>query len=292
MDLDLARTFLAVYETGNFNRAADYLNVTQSTVSSRIQNLEAQLGQTLFQRSRAGTEATVAGQRFHHHATALVRIWLHARQELVLPEPLEEVLTVGGQFTLWDELLVAWLAWMRQNVPKVAIRAELGFPETLMQGLVDGTIDIGVMFTPQNRAGFVVDKLMDDRLIAVAADQHAGGPGNAGYIFVDWGPGFRAEHAQTFPSATLPAVSVSHGALALSHMLSCGGSAYLPQRAVRDLLKAGRLHRLKKMPSFHHSVFVVYAAELIADARSARALDGLHRVARHGPARHRGLKNS
>lgn len=287
MDLDLARTFLAVYETGNFNRAADQLNVTQSTVSSRIQNLEAQLGQALFQRSRAGTEPTAAGRRFHHHATALMRIWLHARQELVLPEPLEEVLTVGGQFTLWDDLLAAWLPWMRRNLPAVAIRAELGLPDTLMQRLVDGTLDIGIMYAPQNRAGFIIDKLMDDRLIAVAAEPHTGGPGDAGYVFVDWGPEFRADHAQAFPSAALPAVSVSHGLLALSHILACGGSAYLPQRTVRTLLKEGRLRRLKEMPSFHRTAFVVHAAELAADARFARALDGLHRVARQGAPRSR-----
>jgi len=292
MDLDLARTFLAVYETGNFNRAADNLNLTQSTVSSRIQNLEAQLGQTLFQRSRAGTEPTAAGQRFHHHATALMRIWLHARQELVLPEPLEEVLTVGGQFTLWDELLAAWLPWMRRRLPEVAIRAELGFPDTLMQRLVDGTIDIGVMYAPQNRAGFVIERLLDDRLIAVAAQPYAGGPGDAGYIFVDWGPDFRTDHAQAFPSATVPAISVSHGMLALSHMLSYGGSAYLPRRSVHALLKSGRLHQLKQMPSFRRTAFMVHGAELAADARFASALDGLRRVARQGAPRRRSSKHS
>ena len=282
MDLELARTFLAVYETGNFNRAAEHLHVTQSTVSSRIQNLEDQLGQKLFQRSRAGTEPTAAGLRFHHHATSLVRVWMHARQELVLPEPLEEVLTVGGQFTLWDQLLSAWLPWMRRNLPAVAIRAEFGFPDILMQRLVEGTLDIGVMYAPQNRSGFMIDKLLDDRLIAVGSDPHTGGPGNSDYVFVDWGPEFRADHAQAFPSAPLPAVSVSHGLLALSYMLSCGGSAYLPHRSVRTQLKAGRLHRLPELPSFQRTAYVVYPVDYGSDVRFARALDGLHHVARQG----------
>lgn len=282
MDLDLARTFLAVYETGNFNRAAERLHVTQSTVSSRIQNLEEQLGRKLFQRSRAGTEPTAAGLRFHQHATSLVRVWLHARQELVLPEALEEVLTVGGQFTLWDELFALWLPWMRQNLPAVAVRAEFGFPDILMQRLVDGTLDIGVMYAPQNRSGFVIDKLLEDRLIAVGSNPHDGGPGDSGYVFVDWGPEFRADHAQTFPSAPLPAVSVSHGLLALSYMMSCGGSAYLPHRSVRAHLKAGRLHRLREFPSFQRTAYVVYPGEYVSDVRFARALDGLHHVARQG----------
>lgn len=280
MDFDLVRTFLAVYETGNFNRAAEQLNVTQSTVSSRIQNLEDQVGQTLFQRSRAGTAVTAAGRRFHQHATTLMRVWLHARQEMVLPEVLEQVVTVGGQFTLWDELLVRWLPWMRRHLPEVAIRAEIGTPEFLMQRLVDGTLDIGVMYSPQSRAGFTVDRLLDDRLVAVATDPNSPGPGDDGYIYVDWGPEFLAEHAQAFPDAPLPAVTVSHGMLALTHMLNYGGSAYLPLRTVLVHLNAGRLHRAKGAPAFRRPAYVVYPTELAGDPRLAKALGGMHRVAR------------
>jgi DNA-binding Lrp family transcriptional regulator len=44
MDLDLARTFVAVVETGSFVRAAERVHVTQSTVSMRIKSLEEQRG--------------------------------------------------------------------------------------------------------------------------------------------------------------------------------------------------------------------------------------------------------
>ena len=36
IDIEVARTFLAVIETGTFQGAADKVNVTQSTVSARI----------------------------------------------------------------------------------------------------------------------------------------------------------------------------------------------------------------------------------------------------------------
>ena len=44
MDTELARTFLTVVASGNFITAADRLHVSQSTVSTRIQTLEEQLG--------------------------------------------------------------------------------------------------------------------------------------------------------------------------------------------------------------------------------------------------------
>ena len=48
MDVNLARTFLIVAETGSFVDAARKLNITQSTVSARIKGLEELLGTTDF----------------------------------------------------------------------------------------------------------------------------------------------------------------------------------------------------------------------------------------------------
>jgi len=280
MDIELARTFIAVFKTGNFNRAAEHINVTQSTVSTRIQNLEAQLGQQLFQRSRAGTEPTAAGRRFQSHAANLVRVWQHACQELALPETIEEVLSIGGQFTLWDELLGAWLRWMERNQSKIAIRAEIGFPDDLMQRLISGDIDISVMYTPQNRSGFTIEKLLEDRLVAVSTEPDRGGPGAAGYIYVDWGPEFRTEHAQAFPETVLPNLSISHGILAQSYILKQGGSAYLPLRIVDRHLKSGSLYRIKKAPTFYRPAYVVFPAERSDSPHMTKALQGLKRVAR------------
>ena len=61
MDTELARTFLTVVASGNFITASERLHVSQSTVSTRIQALEEQLGCTLFVRNKAGA--------------TLVRIW-------------------------------------------------------------------------------------------------------------------------------------------------------------------------------------------------------------------------
>jgi len=281
MDIALARTFLAVFETGNFNRAAELINVTQSTVSTRIQNLELQLGQTLFQRSRAGTEPTASGRRFQVHAANLVRVWQHARQELALPETIEEVLAIGGQFSLWDDLLDAWLPWMRKNLPEVAIRAEVGFPNDLTQRLMAGDLDIGVMYAPQSRAGLVIDKLLDDRLVAVGTEPDGGGPGSPEYVYVDWGTEFRAEHGQAFPETQLPRLRVSHGILALPYILSQGGSCYLPMRSVASFLDKGQLHLVKKAPPFRRSAFIVYPEERADNPRFVTAVQGLKQMTRN-----------
>ena len=54
MNIEQARSFLAVADTGSFVASAERLHVTQSTISARIRTLEEVLGCTLFQRNRTG----------------------------------------------------------------------------------------------------------------------------------------------------------------------------------------------------------------------------------------------
>src|SRR5579872_5114142 len=95
MDTELARTFLAVIEAGSFVDASQRLHVTQSTVSSRIQRLEEQLGAELFVRNKAGTTLTSAGRQFQSHAALLTRTVELARQEIGIVNGFRATLTVA-----------------------------------------------------------------------------------------------------------------------------------------------------------------------------------------------------
>ena len=68
MQIVLIETFLDLMETRNFNRTAERLNITQSTVTHSIKAQESVLERTLFARNKGGTQPTPAGLRFHAHA--------------------------------------------------------------------------------------------------------------------------------------------------------------------------------------------------------------------------------
>ena len=74
MDVELARTFLAIVAAGSFVRAAERLNLSQTAVSARVRSLEEQLRRPLFVRNRAGASLTPAGEQFLRHAPALVQL--------------------------------------------------------------------------------------------------------------------------------------------------------------------------------------------------------------------------
>lgn len=72
VELRHLRYFLAAAESGNFRRAAESLNITQPPLSRAIRELEQQLGQTLFDRSRIGSTLTPAGERLVAEARSIL----------------------------------------------------------------------------------------------------------------------------------------------------------------------------------------------------------------------------
>jgi DNA-binding transcriptional LysR family regulator len=261
MDIDQARTFLAVVETGSFVEAAKRVFVTQSTVSMRIKALEERLGKSLFERSKAGATMTPAGAQFQKHALAMVRVWQQARLEVSLPKGYRAALTVGGQYSLWHGFLLEWLARMRAKSPDVAIRTQMGFSDVLMQRLVDGTLDLGIMYTPQSRPGFEVELLFEEELALVSSEPRPPSEPGANYMYNDWGPEFRADHSLNFPDLSTPGLYMELGSLSLDYLLANPASGYFPKRLVAPHLRDGRLTLVSRMPVFHYPAYVVYPAE-------------------------------
>jgi DNA-binding transcriptional LysR family regulator len=58
---------------------------------------------------------------------------------------------------------------MRDAASDVSIRSEIGFEEDLMRRLVEGTLDIGLMYTPSHSPGLVVEHLFDETLVLVSS---------------------------------------------------------------------------------------------------------------------------
>ena len=264
MDTELARTFLAVVSAGNFVSAASQLNVTQSTVSARIHNLEEQLGCILFVRNKAGTTLTPSGRQFQKHASTLVRTVELARHDVGVPQGFRAALTIGGRFGSWEQLLLRWLPLMRESAPDISLRAEVGFEPDLMQGLVEGRLDIGVMYAPQSRPGLTVEPLLEERLILVSTNPDGLSQPGRDYIYIDWGPEFYARHSASFPEFVGAALTANIGWLGLRHILANGGSGYFPTRLVRPYLAEGRLTHLHGALEFSLPAYLVYPAD--ADA--------------------------
>jgi DNA-binding transcriptional LysR family regulator len=278
MDTELARTFLAVIAAGSFVDAAQRLHVTQSTVSSRIQRLEEQLGAELFVRNKLGTTLTPSGRQFQRYAALLTRTVEQARQEIGIVSGFRATLTVGGRIGLWEDLLLRWLPIFSKLAPDIAVRALIGFEPELMDALIEGRADIGVMYTPTSRPGLTVELLLEERLVMVSTRPQPSAELHTDYIYVDWGPEFFAQHALAFPNFAGAALTVNIGWLGLQGILAHGGSGYFPMRMLHEHELAGRLHRVDAAPEFRLPAYLCFPSKTDSEPLSL-ALDTIRRVA-------------
>ena len=277
MDIDQARTFLAITAHGSFLEASRQLHLTQSTVSARIQRLEDELGSRLFVRNRAGAALTPAGKRFMRHAKSLILTLEQARHDVGLPSRFRASITVGARIALWEGFLPQWVGRMRSTAPDISIRSEIGFEEDLMRRLIEGTLDIGLMYTPQHSPGVQVEHLFDETLVLLCTDPHTAWP-DENYVYIDWGPAFYAQHSNSFPDLERPAQVANIGWLGVQLILCNGGSCFLPLRMAKPFILTKQLSPVPDSPRYRLPAYMVFPRESDSNVLE-QALDGLRTFA-------------
>lgn len=278
MDTELARTFLTIVACGSFVDAGKRLNVTQSTISSRIQRLEATLGAELFVRNRAGASLTAAGRQFQRHASLLTRTVEQARQQIGAAGGYRATISIGSRLGLWQNLLLRWLPVFRGLAPDVAVRATIGLEDELMPALVEGRSDIALLYTPHARPGLTMEPLLEEQLVMIATRRDAPATPGRDFVFVDWGPEFSAHLSLAFPDYSGAALTVNMAWLGLEYVLAHGGSGYFPVRLIRDLEFSGQVHRVTEAPDFRLPAYLCFPTRLRSDPL-ALAIDTIRRVA-------------
>lgn len=278
MDVNLARTFLMVAETGSFIDAARKMNLTQSTVSARIKGLEELLGRPLFERSRLGAELTAAGEQFQKHALALVRVWRHAQLDVGLSGKHRDHLSVGAPNVLWEGFLLRWVSWLRTNVPDIAISAMGGLSAVHTQRLVEGTLDLAVLYRPVQLPGFTIEHLFDEEFVLVSSAKPGSRRVRPDYVFVDWGIDFQQDHTAAYPELSAPALNLDLGSMGLDYVLANEATGYFPRRMVKTHLARGRLRETKRARRFVYPVYMIFPETRDEDAY-APILDGLRHEA-------------
>lgn len=258
MDIALAKTFLTVAESGSFIDAARRLNLTQSTVSARIKSLEDALGQVLFFRSHAGADLTSAGEQFRRHALTLVRVWQHAKFEVGLAGSHRDHLSVGAPLGLWPGFLLNWVAQLREAIPDIAVSAQAESQTVLIRRMLEGALDLAVVYRPARYPGLVLEHLGDDRFVRATSAPSGTPRTRVENIFIDWGPDLRSEQETTDPAIAHAGLSLDLGASALDYMIAHPCAAYLPERLAGAPVRDGLLRIDRRARKLSFPVYMVY----------------------------------
>lgn len=265
MNLSFLRTFLEVIETGNLSRAAEKLNVTQSTVTTRINALEDQIGQKLIIRSKSGAALTSAGFKLQRYAELMVQLWRQAQHEVSLPQSFETVCNIGCHYDLWPSAGRLFYKTIRDAHPEVAISIWAGEQGEMDRWISSGLVDVALCYSQSVMDNGFARVLHQDPLILVSSDSSQTAYPTSPHLYVDLGEDFRRQHAATYPNSAAPAITFGNANWAMEHMVTDGGTGYLPESLAAETLLRGDLHRIEAAPSFTRAIY------LVGDADATRA---------------------
>lgn len=258
MNIEALRTFLAVVQTGNLNRAADQLHVTQSTVSARLDALDSALGQPLLVRSRRGAQLTKAGFAFQRHAELMLQSWEQGRRAVGLPKGFSGLFSFACEPDLWEGVGADWLEVVRARHPDLALEAWPGEPAEIARWLKSGLVDAAATTESAFGADVGVRELARDRLVQVSTEPRPVQHWHPAYVYVDLGPEFRRWHSLTWPGDETAHRTFGFSRWALDYLLDKGGSAYLPWRLVKNLVAEGRLHPIEGAPEHERVLYLAW----------------------------------
>jgi DNA-binding transcriptional LysR family regulator len=144
------------------------------------------------------------------------------------------------------------------QIPGIAISATAGGSAALSQRLIEGTLDLAVMYRPSLPPGLTIEHLFDEEFVLVSSAKTGGRRTVSDYLLVDWGIDFVQDHAAAFPEHANPAINLDLGPMGLDYLLANECSGYFPIRMVRKLIARGRVREPKRARKFIYPVYMVY----------------------------------
>ncbi|MEC5318047.1 LysR family transcriptional regulator [Brenneria populi subsp. brevivirga] len=141
------RYFVATAEIGQISQAAIHLNISQSAVTTAIQELESLLGKQLFLRSVHGMTLTENGSYFLNHAYSILRSVDDAMMVPLTDNRTQGTLNVAASYTVMGYFLPFHLQRLSYGFPHIVINLNERERSDIEQGLINRSFDISLVLT-------------------------------------------------------------------------------------------------------------------------------------------------
>ncbi len=271
MDINQLEAFDYVVRLGSFSKAARHLNLSQPTISIRIQGLEKEVGGGLFNRAGKSIELTEVGKSFLPYARQAIEILSKGieRAHLVQEGKLGHV-TIGTIPSFTSGTFSSVIAYINKNYPEINLEIHTGHNQQIFDMLYDSFIKIGFMTTPYYNTELKNIFTFKEPLTLVAHHSH---PilsvkreelsftdiikGSNPYIIVDW----NIESKNFQKSSIIPGIDYLElpPTTALDLVLSNNGIALLTESMVNDLLESKKLVKIHPIdfPQLYREIALV-----------------------------------
>ena len=159
------KTFLAVVQAQNMSRAAEQLNLAQSTVSIRIKVLEQDIGAILIERGKGikGFRLTSAGKKF----VPLAERWLSLMQEIqyIHSDSNRMNLSIGTLDSMNYAVFPIIYRALIQHQPQISLKVVTSHSPDLYNLVDRGQVDVAFTTLQREHPNIIVEKWFTDPMV-------------------------------------------------------------------------------------------------------------------------------
>ncbi|MBU3804037.1 MAG: LysR family transcriptional regulator [Candidatus Cellulosilyticum pullistercoris] len=180
MDFKQLSYFVATVQEGNISKAAIKLNISQPPLSTKLKELENELGVTLFERGSRKIELTQAGHMLYARATSILELIDISKKELAdYTSGKIGTLRIGIISSIGSTLINDWLTHFHQIYPDILFNVFEGNTYEQLDKLRSNLIELAIVRTPFSADDLECTLLMKEQVYAVGHDKYFEGLHNS-----------------------------------------------------------------------------------------------------------------
>ncbi|MEM9353318.1 MAG: LysR family transcriptional regulator [Planctomycetota bacterium] len=173
MQIKALKVYCDVIARRSFSRAAEDNDMSQSTASQLVQQLEERLGVKLLDRSTRPFELTAEGKRYYEGSRDVVRRYYDLEQEVrSLHDEAARKLVLASIYSVGLAHMTKFLERFKEEHPRAQVRLDYLHPSRVMEVVQAGEVDLGIMSYPQETHDLAVIDWRSEPLVLVCHPQH------------------------------------------------------------------------------------------------------------------------
>jgi DNA-binding transcriptional LysR family regulator len=292
MDINLfgLRIFVMVAEKKSFSEAARSLYLTQPAVTHQIKNLESYFATPLFKRESNTVLLTPVGQILYKYAKRFSKLDDELMKEIEhYTGRLKGDLIIGACTMVGGHLMPDLVKDFSEANPEVKFSIEIGNCPGVIDNLLKGNIDVGLIGDKAAHRDLAVEELLEHTLLLVSSPDYVNIDGatvslkdltGMKLLLREEGVGTRVQFEEMVSKngmnlRNFHIITVSGSDEVIKMMVKNGvGVSFFPRKAIERELEIGDLKALALQEGeLRHKFYLVYRKQKVTSLRTKHFLD-------------------
>lgn len=173
MELKELSNFLKIAEYENITKASQELHIAQPHLTRQLQNLEQELGVSLFIREKKRLHITDEGLFLKQQAKQLLGLAQKTKEQIAEMESgISGTLYIGSIETVGTIYLPQWISGFKNCYPKIRYNLWSGNSTDVIERLERGLIDLALVRAPFDQDKFESFPVLDEKWIVLMNKNH------------------------------------------------------------------------------------------------------------------------